>query len=150
MALSAFDSFCRGAEQGRFPRLDDSDDLWQLLVLIASRKVCDLVEHEGRRKRDWRRTRSADSEDVGEFLGREPDPAVAAQVAEEYRRLLGRLDDGEREIAELKMAGHTNEEIKEILKRKQEEKGEKRACSLATVERKLALIRKTWEEKLQA
>src|SRR5262249_61707282 len=28
-ALSAFDSFCRGAEQGRFPRLNDRDDLWQ-------------------------------------------------------------------------------------------------------------------------
>ncbi len=27
VALSAFDSFCRGAEQGRFPRLDDRDEL---------------------------------------------------------------------------------------------------------------------------
>src|SRR6516162_5091086 len=25
--LSAFDSFCRGTEQGRFPRLNDRDDL---------------------------------------------------------------------------------------------------------------------------
>ena len=31
-ALSAFDSFCRAATQGRFPRLDDRDDLWRLLV----------------------------------------------------------------------------------------------------------------------
>jgi len=69
VALSAFDSFCRSAEQGRFPRLDDRDDLWQVLVLIANRKVCDLAEHEGRRKRDWRRTRSADADDVGELFG---------------------------------------------------------------------------------
>jgi hypothetical protein len=27
VALSAFDSFCRGAEAGRFPRLNDRDDL---------------------------------------------------------------------------------------------------------------------------
>ncbi len=42
VALSAFDSFCRAAEQGRFPRLSDRDDLWQLLVLITTRKACDL------------------------------------------------------------------------------------------------------------
>jgi hypothetical protein len=29
VALSAFDSFYRGAGEGRFPRLDDRDDLWR-------------------------------------------------------------------------------------------------------------------------
>jgi hypothetical protein len=28
VALSAFTSFCRGAEGGRFPRLQDRDNLW--------------------------------------------------------------------------------------------------------------------------
>ena len=51
VALSAFDSFCRGAEQGRFPRLDDRDNLWRLLVVITERKACDLVQHEHRQKR---------------------------------------------------------------------------------------------------
>src|ERR1043165_1882401 len=36
VALSAFDSFCRGAEHGRFPRLEDRDDLWRLLVVITA------------------------------------------------------------------------------------------------------------------
>ena len=36
VALSAFDSFCRGAEQGRFPRLTDRDNLWRLLVVITA------------------------------------------------------------------------------------------------------------------
>jgi WD40 repeat protein len=31
VALSAFDSFCQGAQAGRFPRLADRDDLWQVL-----------------------------------------------------------------------------------------------------------------------
>ena len=35
VALSAFDSFCRGAEQGRFPQLSDRDNLWDLLVLLV-------------------------------------------------------------------------------------------------------------------
>ncbi len=28
-ALSAFDSFVRGAARGRYPRLDDREDLWR-------------------------------------------------------------------------------------------------------------------------
>src|SRR5438105_1816712 len=32
IAVDAFDSFCRRAAQGRFPKLNDRDDLWQLLV----------------------------------------------------------------------------------------------------------------------
>jgi len=35
VALSAFDSFCRAVDQGRFPRLNDRHDLWQILMLIA-------------------------------------------------------------------------------------------------------------------
>src|SRR4051812_20120134 len=38
-ALSAFDSFCAGADRGRFPQLADRDDLWRLLVVITARKV---------------------------------------------------------------------------------------------------------------
>src|SRR2546423_1031621 len=43
VALSAFDSFYRRAELKKFPRLDDRDDLWQLLVVITLRKAIDLV-----------------------------------------------------------------------------------------------------------
>ena len=39
VALSAFASFCRGVEHGRFPRLEDQDDLWRLLVTITARKA---------------------------------------------------------------------------------------------------------------
>src|SRR5690349_4606330 len=42
-ALSAFDSFCRGAARGRYPRLDDRDDLWRLLVVITERKALDQI-----------------------------------------------------------------------------------------------------------
>src|SRR5262245_1769616 len=51
VALSAFDSLCRRAEAGRFPRLADRDDLWQLLFVITVRKALDLVRHEGRAAR---------------------------------------------------------------------------------------------------
>ena len=125
------------------------------MVLPTARKACDLIKHEARGKRDWRKVRggggpagndpSAEESFFPELIGREPDPAFAAQVAEEYQRLLGRLrDDGERRIVELKLAGHTNEEISELLK------AERGAGSLSTVERKLDLIRKRWETELSA
>jgi DNA-directed RNA polymerase specialized sigma24 family protein len=140
VALSAFDSFCRGAGQGRFPRLNDRDDLWQVLLVLTQRKAIDLIEREGRGKRDWRRTEpaGADGAPFADFAGREPDPAFAAQVADECRRLLGTLGDDElRLLAVRKMEGHTNEEIAALLD-----------CSLATVERRLRLIRKEWEGAL--
>jgi DNA-directed RNA polymerase specialized sigma24 family protein len=137
VALSAFDSFCRGAEQGRFPRLADRDDLWQVLFVLTQRKAVDLIQHEGREKRDWRKVEpvAAEGSPGADRAGREPDPAFAAQVAEECQRLLGALgDDSLRLLAVRKMEGYTNEEIAALLN-----------CSLATVERRLRLIRKEWE-----
>jgi DNA-directed RNA polymerase specialized sigma24 family protein len=57
IALSAFDSLCRRAERGQFAQLLDRNDLWQLLVLITVRKVCDLKRREQRegRRRTTRR-----------------------------------------------------------------------------------------------
>jgi hypothetical protein len=51
VALSAFASFCRRAERGGFARLDDRDDLWQVLALLTTRKAADLVARERARKR---------------------------------------------------------------------------------------------------
>src|SRR5439155_19601549 len=43
---SAFHSFFQGVAQGRFPRLDDRDNLWRLLVVITARKALDQLAHE--------------------------------------------------------------------------------------------------------
>jgi DNA-directed RNA polymerase specialized sigma24 family protein len=136
VALSAFDSFCQGAAQGRFPRLDDRHDLWQVLLLLTQRKAIDLIQHETREKRDVRKVQApAAGAPFADIAGAEPDPAFAAQVAEECRRLLDLLpDESLRFLAVRKMEGYTNEEIAALLK-----------CSLATVERRLKLIRKEWQ-----
>jgi DNA-directed RNA polymerase specialized sigma24 family protein len=144
VALSAFDSFCRGAEQGRFPRLDDRDDLWQVLAMITARKAADLRQREGRKRRGGGLVRGesallgpGDSGDGGfaEVVGDEPTPAFAAEVAEECRRLLACLPDEKlRELARGKLEGYSNAELAERL-----------GCALATVERKLARVRHIWE-----
>jgi DNA-directed RNA polymerase specialized sigma24 family protein len=141
-ALSAFDSFCRGAEQGRFPQITNRDDLWRLLVLITVRKAYDLTEREGRLKRGGGEVRGDSAAGSGQgwaaIAGDEPTPELAAQAIEEYQRLLGQLsDDGLRAIAVWKMEGYTNQEIAERL-----------GCAVPTVERRLRLIRKTWSAEM--
>ena len=43
---NAFHSFFRGVAGGRFPQLDDRDNLWRLLVVITARKALDQLAHE--------------------------------------------------------------------------------------------------------
>ena len=147
-ALSAFDSFLRGAQNGRFPRLNDRNDLWQLLLVITERKAIDLVQHERRAKRGGGRVLDegavpfADSSAADRPLARvedpQPSPAFAAQVAEECQRLLGLLADPQlRAVALSKMEGYTIQEIADRL-----------GCLPRTVDRRLALIRKTWEKEI--
>jgi DNA-directed RNA polymerase specialized sigma24 family protein len=138
VALSAFDSFCRGAAQGRFPQLSDRDSLWPLLVAITAHKALDLLRHERRLKRGGPAPEGpAAPADVEEVLGREPTPAFAVQVAEECQRLLGLLDgDGLRDVALAKMEGYTNDEIAARL-----------GCVPRTVERKLRMIRRLWQKE---
>jgi DNA-directed RNA polymerase specialized sigma24 family protein len=147
VALSAFDSFCRGADQGRFPQLRDRDDLWRLLVVITERKAFDLAQYARRDKRDCRREHHGlgpeqDSSVSGapgpELVAREPGQEFAAQVAEECQRLLGLLGDEQlRSIAIWKMEGYTNQEVADRL-----------GCATNTVERRLKLIRKLWEKEV--
>jgi DNA-directed RNA polymerase specialized sigma24 family protein len=142
VALSAFDSFFQGAAEGRFPRLEDRDDLWQLLLLITGRKAANLRKHERREKRGGGRVIAAsaialDDEEADAFaevMGREPTPELAAQAAEECQRLLAGLRDPQlRQVALWKLEGYQNEEIAAKLGR-----------SLPTVERKLRRIRELW------
>ena len=148
VALSAFDSFCRRAGAGRFPRLADRDDLWQVLLVITARKAAALARREGRQKRGGGRvvqasaaggTDGSAADVLAGLAGGEPTPAAAAQVAEECGRLLSLLGDGElRRLAIWKMEGHTNAEI-----------AAKLGKSVPTVERKLARVRQAWEREAQ-
>ncbi|WP_337174209.1 ECF-type sigma factor [Paludisphaera sp.] len=138
-ALSAFNSFCEGAAKGRFPKLDDREDLWKLMVVITARKAFAQVGRERRLKRGGGRKASELDRDGGLELiaGDEPTPEFAAMVAEEFQRLLDALpDDGLREVALRRMEGYTSDEIAERL-----------GCARRTVARRLDLIRKTWSQR---
>jgi DNA-directed RNA polymerase specialized sigma24 family protein len=146
-ALSAFASFCCAVEAGRFPRLDDRHDLWQLLVLLTARKAVNLRKHEQRQKRgSGRVVAEADlgAEGTGEeagleqVIGDEPTPAFAAQVADECRRLLEMLgDDQLRALAVARMEGFSTGELADCL-----------GVAPRTVERKLHKIREKWAREV--
>jgi RNA polymerase sigma factor (sigma-70 family) len=147
---SAFASFCRAAEEGRFPRLQDRNDLWQLLVMITDRKACNLLRHERRQRRGGGKVldeaalagqrEPASAAGLAGVPAEEPSPEFAALVAEEYRRLLEVLgDDDLRQLALLKMQGFTVEEIAAQTGR-----------VARTVKRRLQLIRQIWEKELPA
>jgi DNA-directed RNA polymerase specialized sigma24 family protein len=136
IALSAFHGFCRAAEQGRFPRLSDRKDLWQILVTLTARKAWALVRHEGRAKRGGAAV--ATRADLEQIIGPVPSPAFAAQMTEDFQVLLNKLADDELcRLALLKMEGWTNAEIAIKLE-----------CLLRTVERKLNLIRRIWNQEI--
>ncbi len=151
IALSAFDSFCRGLEQGRFPSLQNRDDLWHLLVVITVRKAADLLTSRRRQRRGGGKVRGesafagpadvgADARGIEQVVGTEPSPEFAVAVAEQCEILLRSLPQEQlRSIAVWKMEGYTNQQIADQVR-----------CSLATVERKLVLIRATWKDQLGA
>ena len=144
-ALSAFDSFCRRAEQGQFPDLKDRDGLWALLVVLTARKAADLLRHHHCQKHGAGMVhgdsalKPADDDSPGGFddlPGDEPTPEEAALLAEEVENLLSRLRDPSlRQVAVWKLEGHTNAEI-----------AARRNCSEPTVERRLAMIRRLLKE----
>ncbi len=110
VALSAFASFCRLAEAGRFPKLTDRDDLWRLLVAITARKSYRLLRDENRQKRGG--LAGFNHVDLESLIGDVPTPEFAAQCAEECRTLLDLLrDDQLAKLALWKMEGFTNDEI---------------------------------------
>src|SRR5262249_42506716 len=150
-ALSAFDSFCNGAAEGRFPQLRDRDNLWPLLVVITARKVIDARNHEARKKRGGGKVRgesawldAVDGSDrdggINLVIGDEPTPAFAAAVAERTQHLLDALGSEElRAVAVWKMEGYSNAEI-----------AVKMGCVERTVERRLKLIRGLLEREMES
>jgi DNA-directed RNA polymerase specialized sigma24 family protein len=142
-ALSAFDSFVAGAARGRFPQLDDRDDLWRLLVVITRRKASAMVDRQRARKRGGDRPEAAHARDdddgpdaLAQLVSQEPTPEFAAAVAEQVQIRLDALGrDDLRQIALWRLEGYDRDEIAERL-----------GCARRTVARRLDLIRALWSD----
>src|SRR5436190_14794216 len=95
---SAFHSFFQGVARGRFPQLNGRDNLWRLLVVITARKALDQLARQHSKRQGGGTVQGEsrissgesgwDAAAIEQVVGAEPTPEFAAQVAEEYHRLL--------------------------------------------------------------
>src|SRR5262245_12159087 len=132
VALSAFKSFCIRAAEGKFPELEDRDDLWKILATITVRKASRLARRERRRK-------GADLDQaIEDFSDGGPSPEFVTISKQEVCRLFALLDDELlRRVAYSKLLGETNAQIAEAIGK-----------SVPTVERKLRAIRQLWSAEV--
>lgn len=141
IAISAMNAMFIGVKEGRFNRLENRDDLWQILCMLTSRKVASA----------WRKHVSGGSvgesaitsprDSGGDVLGIQhiaeaaPDTDYLESLSCKCRELLEGLDDRLREVAILRLHGYSNQEIAEKIGR-----------SIKSVERYVKSIREEWTE----
>ncbi len=133
VALDAFFDLCRQAAladaDARFPQLRDRSHLWKLLACFTARQAFDVAAKERRRSAV---VSEKGDEALAALAGREPPPEFAAAVADLFEHL---PTDDLRAVAAGRLEGRTNPEIARRL-----------GCALATVERKLQVVRILWAE----
>ncbi|MDA0284404.1 MAG: ECF-type sigma factor [Planctomycetota bacterium] len=149
VAVIAFKSLLAGISSGRFPELDDRDQLWRMMMVITTRKAAAVIEKDHRQKRGGGEVRGDSAVTPGEKEGsvltgfdrltsENPAPDIAAVVADQTHQLLATLpDETARQIAVFKMEGYTHEEI-----------ADKLDVNVRTVERRLKQIRELWQRVL--
>lgn len=139
VALSAFDVFCRGVAEGRYPELAGRDQLWQILAKIALRKARDRFKAETSQKRGGLASAEADGIDLDDAADSSCGPDVEALMADQCRHLLELLRNERLEKVVLwKLDGFTNEEIAAHL-----------GLTRWSVGRMLNCVRKIWETQLE-
>lgn len=134
VALSALNSFYRAVEENRFPKLENSGDLWQILVMLTHNKVVNLREYHRRQKRDVSREASGNEDFLALLQSDEPDPQFVVELREQFQNLLNELPSADfQQIVILKMEGYTHSEI-----------AEKLGVALITIDRRVKRIRDRW------
>lgn len=145
VALSAFDSFCRAAREGRCEELDKPDGLWRLLLRMTERKCIDRHRHRTRLKRGGGNVRGesvfggpGQGGGIGDVVDLEPTAESEALCAVQLRSRLDGLKPEHREVAIARLEGDGIAEIAERL-----------GVAQRTVERRLEYIRAKWAKDLR-
>jgi DNA-directed RNA polymerase specialized sigma24 family protein len=151
VAQSVLNSFIGGMRQGdRFRKLNDTNDLWQILGMLTKQKLAKHLRRFQAQKRGAGNVRgdsifiSPDQDSITPGLDGLPDQrvSVADEIIriEEVDHLLEILEDDKlKKIALLKLQGYEHEEIARDL-----------SISVRSVGRKMNLIRDLWQNRLSA
>ena len=139
VAASAMYALLDGIENERFGLIGNRDELWRILVTVATRKAQDARRHHLCAKRGAGLIRG---DSVFSTMGLEAiiadqrgdsDPRDCLEVESVLEELNNQLpDDNYRQITRLRLAGYSNQEIAQTLN-----------CSPRTIIRKLTLIQST-------
>jgi RNA polymerase sigma factor (sigma-70 family) len=148
VALSVLNSFFQRVRNFSFPEVRGDDDLWRLLSRIAQRKATDWIRFQQRQKRrvlgesavgglcgSEGDSAAVDRRPLAELPAMDLEPQLAAMFVEDCEQLMARLPIELRPIVLQRLAGYTNAEI-----------AQSQQCSLATIERRLKLIRSIWSD----
>jgi DNA-directed RNA polymerase specialized sigma24 family protein len=136
-----FDLF-RGVRSGGFPKLNDRDDLWQVLIMLTQRRTADLKRWICSQKRSpasslaevasTHACAAACCRDypIEQLIERRPGPEFAAEFVDLCNHLFSLVKDPLlRQIVIWKIEGHGNSEIATMIGR-----------ATRTVERKLRIV----------
>lgn len=146
IAQSAFNSFFRGAKEKGFRKLENREDLWQILAMLTERKAIAVLRRELAEKRGGGRVcgesvfenmLAESAADIGIGNVGDPDQKSVDDFTEYVRELLETLDEKLRPVAILRLEGFTNPEIATDLR-----------FSQRAVERKIRLIKDKWKSVL--
>jgi len=139
---SAYRSFFLGAREGKYA-LERGGDLWRLLVAITLHKVQDQIKHHTAELRNVDAEHQFGSEDslfgisAAQIAAQEPSPIAAVGLIDELEALLRGVPPIYRRVLELRLQGHTMQEIADTTHR-----------SLATVSRLLEKVKALLEQQL--
>jgi DNA-directed RNA polymerase specialized sigma24 family protein len=130
VANSAFHEFLSGAAEGRFKKLENREDVWQVLALLVGDKIGDRLRHECRLKRGGGEP-CVPLENIAEAVSAHDDPSLEAEINDAKNFFLANLpSDDHRRVVQLLAEGRTHEEIAEIL-----------TLSVRTVDRRVEDVR---------
>ena len=135
IALGAIYDLCDSIKQNKHSEIDDRNELWRMLSVIALRKTRDWKKYDTAGKRggnDVTIRNSGESSNSPVETSQSPD--LTAQFQDEFRNLMNALGDSElKTVVKLKLLGNNNHEIAEQLK-----------CSRRRVQYMLKRIRDVW------
>ncbi|MEM7476401.1 MAG: ECF-type sigma factor [Planctomycetota bacterium] len=141
VVIRAFATFLRRTYEGGYESMRDRDDLWKLLATITQSFASKQNRYLLRSKRcveGFSGPKNSVEDILRRMASKEPSPEFIADMSETLESLFQRLNDRKLcEIALLRLQGCTNEDI-----------AQQQDCSVRTIERRVAIIRRNWSTLL--
>jgi DNA-directed RNA polymerase specialized sigma24 family protein len=140
VAQSAFHAFCEAAASDKLPPIASRNELWRLLLTFTRRKAVNRLRHELRARRGGGAAAVCNTVAVNQACDGALGPVQRVELQEALDELLLKLaatgDTRLATIARLRLEGVANQEIANEL-----------GCTVRTIQRKLQILERLWNEQ---